>query len=492
MIHRRANEKRAKIIFPLIGLGLGILLALTVLAPSAGAFPAVGTCVGCHPIWTGGGGAGHTGHNGLGLPGSCSACHIAIGDTPVTARCGGCHVVLGVAAHHQNAGAASCTGCHPGTPAPENTAVPGYANITAALNPCNGSEERFASLTVSLDNDGDLLTDGADPDCAPPPETDCNDGIDNDGDGLIDCADQDCAANPACQPPETETACADDIDNDNDGLIDCADPDCTADPACQPPGMEICNDNLDNDGDGLIDCADPNCANDAACQPPTMEICNDQVDNDGDGMIDCADQDCAMFPGCQAPVMENCTDGLDNDGDGFIDCRDPDCRKNPACKKVERCPQFNPPASHTKVEDDDGCRAFHAPGYEKPFSNGCTACHGSKLTGAASGGFAPSCFTCHGREWEEKAPGNSGNAPPDHTVKRGKAYHQPGLKYPFANGCTDCHGSQLTGPASGGFAPSCYACHKMKWKSGEKDRDRDNDRDRDRDGDRRSHKGRDD
>jgi VCBS repeat-containing protein len=34
------------------------------------------------------------------------------------------------------------------------------------LDPCDGSEETFASASVSLDNDGDGLTDAADPDCA--------------------------------------------------------------------------------------------------------------------------------------------------------------------------------------------------------------------------------------------------------------------------------------------------------------------------------------
>jgi hypothetical protein len=37
--------------------------------------------------------------------------------------------------------------------------------LTVALNPCNGSEERFNSLTISLDNDGDGLYDMNDPDC---------------------------------------------------------------------------------------------------------------------------------------------------------------------------------------------------------------------------------------------------------------------------------------------------------------------------------------
>jgi hypothetical protein len=47
--------------------------------------------------------------------------------------------------------------------------VPGYATTTVALDPCNGSEERFASFTISLDNDGDGLYDMNDPDCQSTP-----------------------------------------------------------------------------------------------------------------------------------------------------------------------------------------------------------------------------------------------------------------------------------------------------------------------------------
>lgn len=448
-MNNRNNRRKSKDGFhgKLASLCIAItaVVALAIWAPNAGAFQNVATCVGCHQIWTGGGGAGHTGHAGLGL--GCNSCHASIGDTPLSSTCNSCHVVLGLANHHQNRGAASCTSCHPGTPAPENTPVPGYANLNVALDPCNGSEERFASLTVSLDNDGDLLYDGNDPDCAPPVE-DCNDGVDNDGDGMIDCADQDCSLDPACMTPQTETQCADGIDNDMDGQVDCADMDCASAPACQP-NAEICNDGMDNDGDGLADCNDPDCAGAANCQPPTPEVCNDGVDNDGDGMIDCNDQDCANNPVCQQPVLEVCTDGIDNDGDGFIDCKDPDCIMNPACKKAETCPQFNPPPSHTKLEDEDDCKAFHAPGYEKPYSNGCTSCHGQNLTG----GIAPSCLTCHGKEWDEMPPTNGGGigAP---------------LRTPFGK-CASCHSGFKGGPAgqlhqlhTGTFGASdCMICH---------------------------------
>ena len=116
-------------------------------------------CVGCHSIWTGGGGAGHTAHNGLGHPQGCNACHLNIGDTPVTNTCGECHVVPGVASRHARSGAStSCTACHGGAAAPENTAVPGYAGLTG-----------ITACSDGLDNDGNILLDGSDPACAPTP-----------------------------------------------------------------------------------------------------------------------------------------------------------------------------------------------------------------------------------------------------------------------------------------------------------------------------------
>ncbi len=321
-------------------------------------------------------------------------------------------------------------------------------------------------ITDGVDNDVDGDIDCADTDCstapACQPETDCNDGVDNDNDGMTDCADQDCAQDPACQVQPPEDQCADGVDNDSDGMIDCADADCADDPACQPM-MEDCIDGIDNDGDGLVDCDDPDCADAANCQPPTMENCTDGVDNDGDGMIDCDDQDCANDPACEQPVMEDCDDGIDNDGDGFIDCMDPDCDMDPACQDPETCPQFNPPADHTKLLDDDDCQAYHAPGYDKPFSNNCTACHGSDL----KGGIAPSCFTCHGEEWDEMDPGNGGGIGAPLRTPFGKCASchtgfQGGPSGPLhmmhtnnfgASDCMICHGER---------APVCNYCHQVE------------------------------
>ena len=144
------------------------LAAFAAWAPSADAYQTITNCAGCHTFGSSSS-TFHQGHLNLGLPQSCQTCHVQTGDTPNTSRCGTCHVAPGLPRHHQTTGASSCTSCHSGTPAPENTPVPGYATTTVALDPCNGSEERFSSLTISLDNDGDGLYDMNDPDCQTTP-----------------------------------------------------------------------------------------------------------------------------------------------------------------------------------------------------------------------------------------------------------------------------------------------------------------------------------
>jgi hypothetical protein len=70
------------------------------------------------------------------------------------------------------------------------------------------------SCDNGVDDDGDGLIDGDDPDCQSPegPEAgNCSDGIDNDGDGFIDGDD------PDCQSPDTETSCDNGVDDDGDG-----------------------------------------------------------------------------------------------------------------------------------------------------------------------------------------------------------------------------------------------------------------------------------
>lgn len=149
-----------------------------------------------------------------------------------------------------------------------------------------------------FDNDKDLLTDCADPDCSGQPGPAscaaayvcgqenalllCGDGCDNDGNALVDCADTSCKANPAFGCPAMETACA-----DPGGTVAC------------------CGNSIDDDQNGLFDCADTSCfgigacpsdeAHIASCQPGT-NCCSDFVDNDfKDPAIDCADASCSAL-----------------------------------------------------------------------------------------------------------------------------------------------------------------------------------------------------
>jgi hypothetical protein len=50
---------------------------------------------------------------------------------------------------------------------------------------------------------------------------------------------------------------------------------------------------------------------------------------------------------------------------------------------------------------DDGESAYHAPGYETPYTSECTECHGVGLQGTAQ---TPSCYSCHENVWTEDTP----------------------------------------------------------------------------------------
>jgi len=106
---------------------------------------------------------------------------------------------------------------------------------------------------------------------------DCGNGIDDDGDGLADGDDPDCFG-VTC-PPEV---CTNGVDDNGNSLVDCDDPDCLEDPVCG--NVEICDNGIDDDEDGDIDCQDSDCADDPACQ------CNDPfADADADGDVDGTD-----------------------------------------------------------------------------------------------------------------------------------------------------------------------------------------------------------
>ena len=175
------------------------------------------------------------------------------------------------------------------------------------------------------------------PNCHEGPEFgNCSDGIDNDGDGLVDGDDPDCQVPPTQEGPPGDATCSDGIDNDQDGAIDGADSDCQTPPTTEgPPGDETCSDGIDNDQDGAIDGADSDCVPGPTTEgPPGDPTCSDTIDNDQDGATDGADSDCQTPPTTEGPPGDpTCTDGIDNDQDGATDSADSGCQTPP----VEKC-----------------------------------------------------------------------------------------------------------------------------------------------------------
>jgi len=203
------------------GVGVvGALVLLLVWTSRAEAYEVYDGCVQCHggflsspyisltddASW---GNDLHDVHRSLMLGGDCNTCHQSGGRSPVfldssnggtgldPISCVGCHgraednvpanpmfpfgYGAGLRQHHWSAGVTACSNCHldadPSffTTAGEEWMPPYYADPDhpfAPTDPCNpppGFPENYAGTEVGLDNDGDNLYDGADPDCVPAP-----------------------------------------------------------------------------------------------------------------------------------------------------------------------------------------------------------------------------------------------------------------------------------------------------------------------------------
>ena len=148
------------------------------------AFPDTAGCRTCHPNFQGGpGNALHDLHVGTAqMTNNCRLCHSSFFNAPVDINesldgvsCIGCHLSRGLWERHQASGI-SCAPCHTNwpTPDPENTNPPYYGRTDVLLtdpcerNPQQGGED-FDNDGRGLDNDGDTLYDGDDPDCGPIP-----------------------------------------------------------------------------------------------------------------------------------------------------------------------------------------------------------------------------------------------------------------------------------------------------------------------------------
>jgi hypothetical protein len=146
-------------------------------------------CITCHPQFQDEGPL-HDLHVGSSqMTDNCFLCHTSIGDTPSTMSsggvdgqgCRGCHGVdngtldewtAGLRKHHENEGITSCLPCHPDDPGsilPEDTLPVYYSRADVNIDdPCAttvpGGED-WDGDGEGLDNDGDLVYDGDDPDC---------------------------------------------------------------------------------------------------------------------------------------------------------------------------------------------------------------------------------------------------------------------------------------------------------------------------------------
>jgi len=153
-------------------------------APSASAYSGFEDgCAACHAVIADKG-PGHDTHAAP-LNGDCDACHGAGSGSkknPSLNNCVGCHgrdadaggdgsfagLGRGLRQHHQIKGIVGCGGCHSDVAGPVGVGEHILPSLfsSVGLDSCDGSEEQFSPGSVSLDNDGDGDTDGADSDCA--------------------------------------------------------------------------------------------------------------------------------------------------------------------------------------------------------------------------------------------------------------------------------------------------------------------------------------
>ncbi len=171
--------------------GILLLSALWALSVSAnpgfddGGGAGLPACASCHADLANFG-PDHGTHSAL-ANNACNSCHTNGNDNPPLDNCVRCHgrdldaggdnispgLGRGLRQHHVTVGAAACGNCHGDVTGPAGVGehiLPSFypqALGGAGLNSCDGSEEQFPSNSVSLDNDGDGLTDAADPDCGP-------------------------------------------------------------------------------------------------------------------------------------------------------------------------------------------------------------------------------------------------------------------------------------------------------------------------------------
>jgi hypothetical protein len=286
---------------------------------------------------------------------------------------------------------------------------------------------------------------GLEPSCTPgttPCPGSCEDGVDNEGDGLADGADPDCLSGFGM---EGVGPCNDLIDNDRDGLIDALpapmgpDPDCTAGGSPNgPEGARPCNDGIDNDGDGFTDAAgnDPDCAVGDNLGRGGDQVSVSTFPRGGISGVDNADgfytvKQAFFDRGSRQPLfhyavfglgfdptrtetgatateggiggVRSCEDYVDNDGNGLTDVFDPQCQT----------------CANGADEDGDGkndespCRSFPG-GVAEIGGNDLSVFNSGALTSAAQTGPDPGTFLHELGHNLNLGHGGGNGATPDH------------------------------------------------------------------------------
>jgi hypothetical protein len=316
----------------------------------------------------------------------CDLCHTSgdgrnpfIGSSDGTGNnpglgCTGCHVEFGLRAHHAVNSITQCAGCHPNdpTPTPENT-IPAYygtadTNVDMPCNPdpqANINENWTIGDFEGIDNDGDNLYDGNDPDCAVAvcgdgtvdPSEDCDEG---DANGTTTCGCQtDCTYTPA------DTTC-------DDGLFCSEGETCDGTGACQAGTPVVCDDGVGCTVDSCDETNDTctNTPDDASCDDGDVctgtETCDPNNDCQAGTTLDCDDQElcttdsCDSITGCanvpvECPVGEQC-DSADGQCKSEPECTvDADCNDGFFCNGSETCDSATGTCQPgTPVDCDDG------------------------------------------------------------------------------------------------------------------------------------------
>jgi hypothetical protein len=260
----------------------------------------------------------------LTFPMSCIGCHGRTED-------GAAEPGAGLREHHNQAGAFDCTtGCHTDVvPVGEDVLPPNYG--TLSIDPCNPGpafSENFPAnpdgiALGGLDNDGDLLYDGEDPDCAAcgngivDPGEDCDDGNTLDG----DCCSATCQFEAADSPCPDGMYCNGDETCDGAGACQAGTPvDCSDGVGCTVDSCDEATDSCDNTPDDAF------CDNGVSCDG--MEVCDSVNDCQPGTAVDCDDGVGCTDDSCDEdndvcvndPNDLNCTDdGLFCTGDEFCD-----------------------------------------------------------------------------------------------------------------------------------------------------------------------------